>query len=211
MEQFPNVNVYGKIPLFFERIQQAAVPDKFTYKILIETLGFKGTNDRPLISLLKCLEFIDGDRNPTNVYRSYRNTETSAATLGKQIKKCYSRLYERNESIHEQDNTTIQKLFEEISGKEHNNTSVKNMYRTFFKLKDLADFTESSKLMPSTSTNSSQTNNEYEVNSSQTNNEYEVNSKKPFQLTHTIVLNLPAVSDPLIYDALFKSLKENLL
>ena len=200
MEQFPNVNVSGKIPLFFEKLQQAVVPDRFTYKFLIDTLDFKGTNDRPLISLLKCLDFLDGNGNPTEAYRSYKNTQTSRITLGKQIKKCYSMLYERNESIHDQDNTTIQKLFEEISGKEHNNASVKNMYRVFLKLKELADFTEDPKFIPPTPTNSSQN-----------NNEHEVYSKKTFELTHTIVLNLPAVSDPLIYDVLFKSLKENLL
>ena len=107
MEQFPNLNVGGKIPLFFEKIQNAAVPDRFTYKFLIDTLDFKGTNDRPLISLLKCLDFLDGNGNPTEAYRSYKNTQTSRITLGKQIKKCYSMLYERNESIHDQDNTTI--------------------------------------------------------------------------------------------------------
>ena len=200
--EFPNLNVSGKIPLFFEKLQKAAVPEKFTYKFLIDTLGFKGTNDRPLLSLLKCMEFIDDNGIPTDAYRSYKNAQTSKVTLGKQIKKCYSVLYERDESIHSQDNTTIKELFVEISGKEHNNKSVKNMYGIFLKLKDLADFTESPKLISSTPT---------PINSSQNNNECEVNSKKPFQLTHTIVLNLPAVSDPLIYDALFKSLKENLL
>ena len=202
MEQFPNVNVSGKIPLFFEKLQQAVVPDRFTYKFLIDTLGLKGTNDRPLVSLLKCLDFIDGNGSPTDAYRSYKNVQTCKATLGKQIKKCYHVLYERNEFIHEQNDATIKSLFGEILGKESNNASVKNMYRVFLKLKELADFTESSKLIPPIPT---------PTNSSQNNNEYEVNSKKSFQLTHTIVLNLPAVSDPLIYDALFKSLKENLL
>ena len=204
MEQFPNLNVSAKIPLFLEKIQNAAVPNKFTYKFLVDTLGFKGTNDRPLMSLLKCLDFLNDDRIPTDAYRSYKNTQTSKVTLGKQIKKCYSALYERNESIHDQDNTTIQKLFEEMSGKERNNASVKNAYRVFMKLKELADFTESPKFIPPAPAPSP-------TNSSQNNNEHEVYPKKTFELTHTIVLNLPAVSDPLIYDVLFKSLKENLL
>ncbi len=86
---FPYILSYKKVPNFFAAIQSAAVPPKFTQKFLIETLEFKGTNDRPLIRILKSLGFIDAAGNPTSLYSDYKNKDIAKNVLGESIKTCY--------------------------------------------------------------------------------------------------------------------------
>jgi len=48
------------LPQMFEAIQKAQVPPRFTHDFL-RTLGFKSTNDRAFINVLKGLGFLDSD------------------------------------------------------------------------------------------------------------------------------------------------------
>jgi hypothetical protein len=49
----------GRLRDFLEKIQEVGVPSKLTLKVL-QGMGFKSTNDRPLISAMKSLGFLSG-------------------------------------------------------------------------------------------------------------------------------------------------------
>jgi hypothetical protein len=46
------INNVGNLTKFLDSIRTAGVPDRVTLEFL-KTLGFKSTNDRPIISVLK--------------------------------------------------------------------------------------------------------------------------------------------------------------
>jgi hypothetical protein len=52
------------LPLLFEKIAAAKVPEKFTHGFLTTTIGLKGTNDRALIPLLRTMGFLDQSGTP---------------------------------------------------------------------------------------------------------------------------------------------------
>ena len=49
--------VYGQLPEFFSKIREGQAPQQFTQQLL-KDLGFKSSNHRALIPLLKALGFI---------------------------------------------------------------------------------------------------------------------------------------------------------
>lgn len=196
---FPYTQSYKKLPVFFQAIQTAAVPSKFSNKFLVETLEFKGTNDRPFVSILRHLNFINTDGTPTENYSNYKNKDNARNILGQCIKSCYSVLYQKNESFEKLSDEKIRGFFESTTGKESKDRVLDNMVRTFLQLKNLADFddvTHKVEELPLSQNATSLTSDP---------------KSKDFVLSHTIVLNLPVSTDQKVYDVLFKSIKENLL
>ena len=63
--QLPYLSSYKNLPVLFEKIATAKVPDSFTHSYLRSTIGLKGTDDRPLIPFLRSLGFIDTSGKPT--------------------------------------------------------------------------------------------------------------------------------------------------
>lgn len=196
-ENFPYTQSYKKIPAFFEAIQKAAVPEKFTNKFLYETLEFKGTNDRPLSTLLKNLGFIDSNGNSTQKYFDYKNKDVAPTILGESIRDCYEELYKKDENFHNLSDEKIKGHFESTTGKESNNKVLNYMVKTFISLKNIASFNKK----PSS----------IEIKEKVTTSTQSMEKPKDFVLSHTIVINLPSTTDQKVYDVLFKSLKENLL
>jgi hypothetical protein len=49
----PYLSSYKNVGTLFDKIASAKVPPKFTHEFLQNTIGLKGTNDRPLITLLR--------------------------------------------------------------------------------------------------------------------------------------------------------------
>jgi hypothetical protein len=76
----------------FEAIQKAQVPPRFTHDFLL-TLGFKSTNDRSFINVLKGLGFLDGSSVPTQAYREYRDKKVASTVLAKQLRQAYRGLF----------------------------------------------------------------------------------------------------------------------
>jgi len=195
---FPYAQSYKKIPAFFEAIQKAAVPEKFTNKFLYETLEFKGTNDRPLATLLKNLGFIESGGNPTQKYFDYKNKDVAPTILGESVIDCYEELYKKDENFHNLSDEKIKGHFESTTGKESNNKVLNYMVKTFISLKNIASFNKK----PSS----------IEINEKVTTQSTQSMEKpKDFVLSHTVVINLPSTTDQKVYDVLFKSMKENLL
>ena len=49
---------FTKIPQYFDTLLTAKAPDKFTVKFM-EDLGFKSSNDRQFVNVLKSIGFLD--------------------------------------------------------------------------------------------------------------------------------------------------------
>src|SRR4051794_24837732 len=85
-----------QIGSMFEAIQKASVPPRFTYQFL-RSLGFKSTNDRAFINVLKGLGFLDSNAVPTQAYKDYRDKQRAKKVLGTQVKKAYEGLFMSDE------------------------------------------------------------------------------------------------------------------
>jgi hypothetical protein len=69
----------NRIPDLFRKIQDGQAPDRFTIQLLKDA-GFKSTNDRAFIPLLKAIGFLTADGKPTQRYLECSNTELTIGT-----------------------------------------------------------------------------------------------------------------------------------
>lgn len=124
---------------FLEAIRTADVPERVTFEF-IKTLGFKSSNDRPIISVLKGIGFLDDNGSPTATYRAYRDHTRGPKVLGKALKVAYADLFLANTKAHE---LSTDKLKGIIAAKvSKGDAVVKLMASTFKTLAKSADFSE---------------------------------------------------------------------
>jgi hypothetical protein len=182
----------------FEAIQRAQVPERFTHNFL-RSLGFKGTNDRALINVLKGLGFLDANSVPTQAYREYRDRKNSRSILARQIRQAYRGLFLADENAQNLSVDDAKGKFATLTGKD--DSVVKKMASTFKALTGLADF----RGIPQIESPA--------IDEPVVSPALEKITPRPNSLAfaHSIYINLPATRDVAVYDAIFKSIREHLL
>ena len=192
--------ILGNIRKYFERIRQAKTPDdKFSPDFIRSTLNFKSSNDQRLINVLKSMQFIDDSNHPLQLYRNFRSETTfPSISIAEGLKNAYPSLYARNEKIHERNEDEIKGHVMAITGEKGDASTVRLITQSFVTLSKLSNFQQKKK---SALSEDEKQNLPAIISSPNTGK---------FNLTHTIVLNLPTTTTKEVYDAIFKSLKENL-
>jgi len=198
-EDYPYMISNNKIAPILKNIMQAGKPKKFSH-VFLKNLGYTSSNDRAIIPLLKRLGFLLEDGAPTEYYDKLRDATKSAYVLGERIRALYSELYSINTKIHEASEKAIKGAISRVTGKDAK--SVGRYYATFKALTAIAKFVppkikekeekpkieeEGAKKMPAV--------------------------KPPVReagFYYNIQIHLPATTDISVYNAIFKSLKENL-
>ncbi len=200
----PYMSAPGAVTKILEKIKTAGTPTTFNPDFLSTKLGFKGGNYRTFISWAKKMGMLSTDGTPTQLYKSFRNISSSGASLAKAFKIGYKELYTRNEYCHELDRKRFKGLVMEATGEAANSAKVDRIVSTFFNAKTLADFDKTLTEQPVE-----------EKKHEAVKNPIVTNPKQAKQIglgiNYTINLVLPKTDDPSIYNAIFKSLRENLL
>jgi hypothetical protein len=112
----PYLPSYKNIEKLFSGIATAKVPDSFGHKFLTDTLGLKGTGDRPLIPFLRTLGFLDGANKPTTSYTHLKNPALKSKAIANAIKIAYSPLFDADEKANERNSDDLKGLVSQISG-----------------------------------------------------------------------------------------------
>ena len=92
MSEYPYAHVSSKLKDFIDKIPGTGIPEKVTYNELTAR-GFKSTNDRTILGVLKHLHFVDAEGIPTENWNLYRNRSSNKALLGALIRSAYSELF----------------------------------------------------------------------------------------------------------------------
>lgn len=199
MTDYPYMLSNNKISPIIEKIQQAARPPKFTQEVL-KNLGFTSTNDRAFIPLAKKLGFLADDGVPTALYDQLKDKTTAKTILATQIRSLYSEIFAINMQIHKAPEAEIKGALSRVTGKDEE--GVNRLYNTFKTLCNLADFDN---------VTSSATEEKAENTPDITPNNPVVPAPSSTQFHYNIQIHLPATTDISVYNAIFKSLKDNLL
>ena len=200
MTDYPYMMSNNKIVPIIEKIQQAARPQKFTQDFL-RSLGFQSTNDRAFIPLFKKLGFLADDGTPTVLYDQLKDATSTKYILATQIKELYSELYAINTEIHRASEADIKGAIGRVTGKDAE--GVGRIYNTFKTLCAIADFSQT---VPTASPEKEEKgqNDPAPIDNTPV-------SLRPSEFHYNIQIHLPATNDISVYNAIFKSLKENLL
>jgi hypothetical protein len=194
-----------------EKIKEAPTPTKFTQNYLATTLGFEGANDKAFISYGKSLGFLDAAGIPTSLYKQYRNPNLSSGALARGMMNSYKPLYDRNERFFELNKQKLLELVCAETGFDHDNITAKRITNTFLEVKKLAKFDEIAGSEQADEIEEYPQPEDRDINVAVSNLEEQQKRAGKLGLSYNINLILPNTDDPKVFNAIFKSLKENLL
>jgi hypothetical protein len=208
MSVLPYVTAPGNVEKALAGIKTAATPEKVTQDFVKTILKIKGGSGNQIASFLKKIGFVNADGTPSEIYKRFRNSTSSGAAAFDALKTGYGALKTRNEFWHALSDEDLRGLIVEETGQAED-AAVVTMTLTCIKaIKKFANMEPSAE------------------NNRVTRIEEEPKPPIPhaptyvppngvevvgLRLGYTINLNLPATSDIAVFNAIFKSLKENLL
>lgn len=210
MSSLPYISSPGNIEKAFKGIKAAAVPDVVSQDFVKTVLKIPGGSGDQMTSFLKKLDFAGPDGTPTDTYTKFRNPTTSGPTIAAAIRHAYARLYVRNEYMHSLSDSELQGLIVEETGQAHDSLSVKRTLACIIALKKHTNFEIEPKIqapLEETQPDPSPTT-PRNLNTLATGH---ATGAVGLNLGYTININLPATTDQAVFNAIFKSLKENLL
>lgn len=200
----------GVIPKILEKIQNARKPERFTQDFLGTKLGHSGGSARAIIPLLKRMNFIGSDGVPTRLYDQFRNSETQADAVAQGLRNAYAELFDRNEYVYETSREKLTGLVVEVTGRTKDDSATRQIVSTFSTLNELADFDASVGTETETDGSAAVDAPTSVLSRSQTVAMRDTNDVK-LGVSYTINLNLPETTDPDVFNAIFRALKEHLL
>ncbi len=199
-DSYPYTVSNNKIPAIFSKIRSAAKPTKFTHEFL-KQLGFPSSNDRAVLSILKGLGFLSADGSPTAYYDRLRDSTDWDFVLGERMRVLYEDIFKINTALYNESDSEIKGAIARVTGKEE--ASVARYTATFKTLAGLAKFGES----PKTKTKAD--------DSAKKEPQSDAPPRSPkeslIEFAHNIQIHLPATTDVAVYNAIFKSVRENLM
>lgn len=112
----PYMNSTGLISKIFAKIAEAQKPDRFTTDYLENVIGYGSGSARPVIPLLKRLNFLQSDGTPTQLYTRFRNPSERASAMLEGLKAAYPEVYARSEYAHALTKEKVRDLVVEVTG-----------------------------------------------------------------------------------------------
>lgn len=209
MSALPYVTAPGNIDKALRGIKSAATPESVSQDFVKTILQIPGGSGNQMTSFLKKIGFVNADSSPSDIYKKFRNPSTSGKAAASALKAGYSPLYLRNEYMHQLSDEKLRGLIIEETGQGDDSNVVSMILASIKAIKKFADWAHSDRheqehndeiVPPSPVATHSNA-----LPPPQTNESVGLN------LSYTINLNLPATSDIAVFNAIFKSLKENLL
>jgi len=198
---YPYILSQEKLKSFLTEISSRGIPEKIAHEYLT-SIGYKSTNDRPIIKILKFIEMIDANGKPNNNYANFRDSTQTKQVMATLLKKAYSDLFvPYPDPIHE-DKKKLDNWFKTKMGV--GDRTAERASSTFLTLCSFAEFKELEK---------------EEKEDKTKERKIEVGEKKEEKTppSEGVVVNLniqlvlPATENVDVYDKIFKSLKENIL
>nr|WP_320125622.1 DUF5343 domain-containing protein [uncultured Shewanella sp.] len=211
MANLPYVTAPGNVTKALNGIAEAATPDRISQDFVKEILKIPSGSGNQMAAYLKKLGMAAADGTPTAIYKKFRNPSTRGDAAAAMLKHGYAELYRRNEYVHELSEAKLKGLIIEVTGQEHDSSTVTYTASCIKNIKAFADFSSSETEVDTLYEKDVEPTKGQAPTVSQIQLPPTQNQGVGLNLGYTINLNLPATSDIAVFNAIFKSLKENLL
>lgn len=198
------------VEAILNKIIEGAAPPKFTTDHL-KSIGFSSSNDRGIIPILKDLKFLASDGTPLPRYHRYRDKSQSRAVMAEALRDAYEEVFHVNENPTSADRASIEGLFKSKHNSNERTAQLQAM--TFFALLKLADLDATPKSSTSIPTKIQRPAEDPDsVDSTDDDQDSSVSRRTlTTELHYTIQVHLPATKEIEVFNAIFRSLRENLL
>ena len=204
MATLPYTTSPGNIEKALLAIKTAATPERVTQDFVKTILKIPGGSGDQITAFLRKIGFVNTDGTPSEIYKRFRNTATSGLAVADALKIGFAPLYKRNEFMHAVSDSELKGMVIEETGAGNDSRVPEFVVSSIQSLKKFAKFDPSQAEAPATAV--------IIPPKQEPNPEARSHTKRVgMNLSYTINLNLPATSDIAVFNAIFKSLKENML
>lgn len=202
----PYVVASGVLKKALEQIITAERPDKFGTNFMATILNLTGGAARAVPPFLKKMQFIGPDGSPTLLYSKFKTESGRNRAAYDGLKNAFSELFRRNEYIHRADESSVKDTIVEITGLKRTDPIVRLMYSSFDVVRGFisGDVSSAAEGEPSTESSDTQT-----ASLAQSNRG--TNDELRLGLSYQINIVLPETENIAVFNAIFRSLKDNLL
>lgn len=210
-ESLPFMNSTGLVNKILDKIISAQTPTRYSQDFQTTKLGYGSGSAKAFIPLLKRVGFLSSDGTPTEIYKQFRNSSLRGEAMAEAIKSGYAPLYAVNEYAHDLEDKDLKDAVIQVTGHDKKSSTVNGIVGTFKALCSYANFDNLQNLEEENVEDEPINNSSTKPVITQQFKEAQVPAGRGMNLSYTINLNLPETKDPEVFNAIFKSLKENLL
>lgn len=203
--KLPYLTTPGTIENALARVKAAATPPTFNNDFVHAKLQIKGGAGKSIPPFFKKLGLVSDNGAPTGLYQKLRNPSTAGDALGEAVRIAYRPLYEVNEYVHELSDKELKGLIHQVTGLEEGNRTAELIQSTFLKLKKHATFDGTASVEAVRSEEPDQ------IPDARLRKAKGHSVHHDLRIGYTINLNLPATANAEVFDAIFQSLRRNLL
>jgi Family of unknown function (DUF5343) len=192
----------GKLKIALDKIIEAERPDNFNKNYIETYLTVSGGSAAPIPNILKRVGFISGEGRPTELYGRFQTEGARAEAALEGLKAGFAELFKKNTFAHSLPEEKIKDLLIEITGLKKSDVILNNIYGTFDAFRSFvpASFVSGGK-------SADPDKNDIHDQSSISNGSDAMN----LGLSYHINIVLPETKDVAVFNAIFQSLKQNLL
>lgn len=207
-KEIPYMASVTNIDGIIQKLRGAGTPPRFSHEFLSSTLGFRSSNDRGFIKVLRALGMVTADGAPTERYNAFKNELHGDSAMADGLRDGWADLYLADQQAHDKTATELQQTFKTITGK--GDAVAQKMATTFKALTKHADFTRSSGAVSTDGSEDSPgaTSNE---DATPRTPDLAATGLSAMTLSHNVHVHLPTTSDVAVYTAIFRALREELL
>lgn len=192
----------------------ARAPERFTNKFL-EDLGYKSSNDRLILGVLKSLGLLNDTGEPTQRYYDFLDQTQSKKVIATGIQEAYEDLFNLKRDAQNMSQEEVKNKLKTLTQGSKGDKVIDSMARTFKTLCDYADWSEIPINSQVNSTSASKNNDISEKPDYVVQNSPKSVESKPISnqlgLHYNIQIHLPETTNMAVYDAIFQSIKKHLM
>jgi Family of unknown function (DUF5343) len=193
----------GSIKSVLDALIKAERPDKLSTNYMETVFGLSGGGVRSVPPILKKMGFLQSDATPTELYSKFKTDSGRGQAALAGLKQAFPEIFRKNEVAHRANEDQIRDIIIEITGLKKADPILRHIINTFAAIKAYVPDTFAE---PAPSV-------ERVIEPVQiAKNDMSVDRvRSPIGLSYQINIVLPESQDPVVYDAIFRSLKRNLL
>jgi hypothetical protein len=205
---FPYMTSHGTLRKVLDRIIEAQRPDKFNPDYVENVLKMKGGTARATITILKKMGFLSSDGSPTELYAKFKTDSGRSAAALQGLRNAFSEIFRRSDYAHAADENKLRDLIVEITGLQKNDPVANAIRGTFNVMRsyisaDAGSIKEAPEQGGITE--------EEAAPRPERPQAVRLDDTRGINLAYNINVVLPETSDLTVLNAIFRSIKENLL
>ena len=201
----PYTSSAGVLQRVLEKIPSAEKPAAFTIDFLGTVLGFTGGSARPVIPILKATSLLSQSGAPTELYGQFQTDGGRAAAALQALRSGYAEIFKRNQYAHRLDANQLTDVIVAITGLPKNDSIVRYILNTFQAFQSFARAVPEDIQQPATHTA------EAARAKDEADSAAGTLQTRGIGLIYNINVVLPETTNIEVYNAIFRSLRANML